>query len=69
MSTTIERQPLKWHGGKSYLAKWIIGLMPPRVRNSNDPAADDDGWCHYVEPYFGGGACCWRSTRPASAKW
>jgi DNA adenine methylase len=29
--------------------------MPPRVRNPNDPASDDPGWCHYVEPYFGAG--------------
>ncbi len=35
-------QPLKWHGGKHYLAKRIIELMPEHV--------------HYVEPYFGGGA-------------
>lgn len=35
-------QPLKWHGGKHYLADWIISMMPPHV--------------HYVEPYFGGGA-------------
>jgi DNA adenine methylase len=34
--------PLKTHGGKSYLAKRIVALMPPRV--------------HYVEPFFGGGA-------------
>ena len=34
--------PLKWHGGKHYLASHIIGLFPPHV--------------HYVEPYFGGGA-------------
>src|SRR5690606_12882947 len=36
--------PLKWHidGGKHYLAKRIIELMPPHV--------------HYVEPFFGGGA-------------
>src|SRR5262245_38066383 len=33
--------PLKWHGGKHYLARWIIGLMPPHL--------------HYVEPYFGRG--------------
>ena len=49
-------QPLKWHGGKSYLAGKIIDLMPTRVANSNAPAADDPGWVHYVEPYFGGGA-------------
>lgn len=35
-------RPIKWHGGKSYLARWIIGLMPPHTR--------------YCEPYFGGGA-------------
>ncbi len=34
--------PLKWWGGKSYLAKRIIELMPPHT--------------HYVEPFFGGGA-------------
>jgi DNA adenine methylase len=34
--------PLKWHGGKHYLARKIIGLMPPHT--------------HYVEPFFGGGA-------------
>jgi len=34
--------PLKCHGGKCYLAKPIIDLMPPHL--------------HYVEPYFGGGA-------------
>lgn len=49
-------QPLKWHGGKSYLAKSIIALMPPRCKNPNKPAPDDPGWLHYVEPYFGGGA-------------
>jgi DNA adenine methylase len=32
--------PLKWHGGKHYLAKRIVGLMPPHV--------------HYVEPFAGG---------------
>ena len=35
-------QPLKWHGGKYYLAKKFIALMPEHT--------------HYVEPYFGGGA-------------
>ena len=33
--------PLKWHGGKHYLASRIVGLMPPHL--------------HYVEPFFGGG--------------
>lgn len=32
--------PLKWHGGKWYLASRIIELMPPHI--------------HYVEPYAGG---------------
>lgn len=50
--------PLKWHckGGKSYLAKKIIALMPPRCKKPNNPEKDDAGWLHYVEPYFGGGA-------------
>ncbi len=34
--------PLKWHGGKHYLASRIVGRMPRHL--------------HYVEPYFGGGA-------------
>jgi len=34
--------PLKWWGGKKYLAKKIIALMPKHL--------------HYIEPYFGGGA-------------
>src|SRR5215469_14750917 len=34
--------PLKWHGGKHYLARRIVALMPPHL--------------HYVEPYFGGGS-------------
>ena len=34
-------QPIKWHGGKYYLRKWIVGLMPPHL--------------HYIEPFFGGG--------------
>jgi DNA adenine methylase len=33
--------PLKWHGGKVYLARKILDLMPRHL--------------HYVEPYFGGG--------------
>ena len=34
--------PLKWHGGKHYLAERIVALMPPHL--------------HYVEPYCGGAA-------------
>src|SRR5262245_56827457 len=33
--------PLKWHGGKHYLDRAVLALMPPHL--------------HYVEPYFGGG--------------
>ena len=33
--------PLKWHGGKHYLAETVLRLMPPHL--------------HYVEPYFGSG--------------
>ncbi len=35
-------KPLKWHGGKHYLAKRIIELMPDHL--------------HYVEGFFGGGS-------------
>lgn len=35
-------QPIKYHGGKHYLAKRIISLFPRHL--------------HYVEPFFGGGA-------------
>ena len=38
--------PLKWHGGKQYLADKIIAMFPPHL--------------HYVEPYFGGGAVLFR---------
>lgn len=36
------------------MAKHIVALMPPRVKHPNTPAADDPGYCHYVEPYAGG---------------
>jgi DNA adenine methylase len=39
-SKTRLTPPLKWHGGKSYLADWIIDLMPKHL--------------HYVEPFGGG---------------
>jgi DNA adenine methylase len=35
-------QPIKWHGGKYYLANWIISHFPPHLA--------------YVEPFFGAGA-------------
>jgi DNA adenine methylase len=34
--------PIKWHGGKTYLAARIVESMPEHI--------------HYVEPFFGGGA-------------
>ena len=40
--THVRTPPLKWHGGKHYLASLIVGLMPQHL--------------HYVEPFFGGGA-------------
>lgn len=40
MTTIGLTPPLKWHGGKHYLASRIVKLMPPHV--------------HYVEPYAGG---------------
>ena len=38
----MSKSPIKYHGGKTYLANRIIELMPPHT--------------HYVEPYFGGGS-------------
>jgi DNA adenine methylase len=38
--TTRLTPPLKWHGGKNYLAARIVALMPPHL--------------HYVEPFGGG---------------
>lgn len=38
----LASNPLKWYGGKFYLAKKIISIFPPHDR--------------YVEPYFGGGS-------------
>jgi DNA adenine methylase len=42
MSETRIDPPLKWHGGKYYLATRIVELMPPHLQ--------------YVEPFFGGGS-------------
>lgn len=36
-------QPLKWHGGKHYLAPWITENFPSR-----------DSYTHYNEPFAGG---------------
>jgi DNA adenine methylase len=48
--------PLKWHGGKHYLAEKIVAKMPARCNNPNNPDINDSGWLHYCEPYFGGGS-------------
>ena len=40
LHSPVLTQPLKWHGGKHYLAKKIIEMMPTHVT--------------YVEPYAGG---------------
>lgn len=45
MSSVRVSPPLKWHGGKHYLAPQIVAKMPVRSE-----------WLHYVEPYFGGGS-------------
>lgn len=56
MGTATIDPPLKWHGGKAYLAQRIVAMMPPRCRKPNAPEPDDSGWLHYVEPFFGGGS-------------
>jgi DNA adenine methylase len=40
-SESTPKPPLKWHGGKYYLASRIVEMMPPHQQ--------------YVEPFFGGG--------------
>jgi DNA adenine methylase len=47
--------PLKWHGGKYYLASRIVSLMSPHL--------------HYVEPFFGGGAVLLARNPEDSALW
>lgn len=42
------KSPLKWHGGKHYLAAKIIELLPPRD--------GDRPWHLWREPFFGSGA-------------
>ena len=47
--------PLKWHGGKYYLASKIVSLMPRHL--------------HYVEPFFGGGAVLFARDPDDSDLW
>lgn len=42
VATRKLRGPVKWHGGKSYLARRIVGLFPPHDL--------------YCEPFLGGGS-------------
>jgi DNA adenine methylase len=44
------------NGGKFYMAKKIVEMMPPRCKNPNAPSPDDTGYLTYLEPYFGGGS-------------
>lgn len=44
--TKAASNPLKWHGGKTYLAARVLELLPDHL--------------HYVEPFFGGGAVFFR---------
>lgn len=39
----VTPRPIKWHGGKSYLASWILDHFPSR-----------ELYTHYNEPYAGG---------------
>jgi DNA adenine methylase len=47
--------PLKWHGGKYYLASRIVSLMPNHL--------------HYVEPFFGGGAVLFARSPDDTGLW
>lgn len=40
---SLASQPIKWHGGKSYLAKWIISNFPDR-----------ETYTHFNEAFAGG---------------
>lgn len=51
---TIKTSPLKWHGGKSYLAAWLRSLAPPSVHE--DP---EHGYTHRNIAYAGGMAEFW----------
>ena len=51
-SEPITSKPLKWYGGKHYLAQRIVAMMPPHK--------------HYVEPYAGGLSVLFAKPRIAS---
>ena len=54
MKKLITTAPLKYHGGKSYLADWIHSLSPPSV--CDDP---ERGYTHRYIAHFGGGGEFW----------
>lgn len=47
--SAIKSQPIKWHGGKSYLASWLHSLAPPSC--VDDPA---NGYTHRNIVFAGG---------------
>lgn len=47
--SAVKNQPIKWHGGKSYLAAWIHSLAPPSV--IDDPVS---GYTHRNIAFAGG---------------
>jgi DNA adenine methylase len=55
MNSNNTTPPLKWHGGKHYVAPRVIELMPRHL--------------HYVEPYFGGGQVLFRRDLDDRALW
>ena len=49
------RTCIRYHGGKSYLAPKLVGLMPVHQR--------------YLEPYFGGGSILFAKPHDGIAEW
>lgn len=45
--------PLKYHGGKNYLARRIAAIFPPRCTSPNAPKPDDPGWVTFGEHFAG----------------
>jgi DNA adenine methylase len=50
----VKNKPLKWHGGKTYLSKWLHSLAPPSV--IDDP---ENGYITRGDAYFGAGNASW----------
>jgi hypothetical protein len=49
----VKNQPIKWHGGKGYLAGWIHSLAPTSV--TDDPV---NGYTHRNIAFAGGLGVC-----------